>query len=62
MLTVRTSLGVVVDTPLFQAALNGTVAVVKELLAKGAAPNQGIDFGEDYKCGMGLVVQISVKH
>ena len=41
MLTVRASLGGVVDTPLFQAAFNGKVAVAKELLAKGAAPNQG---------------------
>ncbi len=41
ILTVRTSLGGVVDTPLFQAAFNGKVAVVKELLTKGAAPNQG---------------------
>ena len=41
MLTVRTSLGGVVDTRLFEAAFNGKVAVVKELLAKGAAPNQG---------------------
>ena len=41
MLTVRTSLGGVVDTRLFEAAFNGKVAVVKELLAEGAAPNQG---------------------
>jgi hypothetical protein len=49
MLTVRTSLGGVVDTRLFHAAFHGKVAVAKELLAKGAAPNQGslISFGED---------------
>ena len=41
MLTVRKLLGGVVDTRLFQAAFYGKVAVVKELLAKGAAPNQG---------------------
>ncbi len=41
MLIVRASLGGVVDTRLFQAAFSGKVAVAKELLAKGAAPNQG---------------------
>ena len=49
MLAVLTSVGGVVDTRLLQAAFDGNVAVVKELLAKGAAPNQGplIPFGED---------------
>ena len=34
----------VAGSPLFKAASEGNIAVVKELLAKGAAPNQGSFF------------------